>query len=374
MNFLLAPNSFKNSLSSVTVAEAMEKGILSAMPQAQVFKAPFSDGGDGLVEVFSKMPGAVLLETETLDPLMRPIKSKWIVYKDMAIIETALACGLALLSFPRDKAPLAASSYGVGLLIKDAVQHGIKKIVLGLGGSATTDGASGMLSALGIRFLDKNCKEIKQGGAALLELAEIDISGMAESIRQSEFIVLTDVVNPLIGEQGAAQVFAPQKGASQEEVEILERALTKFGKVVRKKFGKNVAELSGAGAAGGMAAGTMAFLNAKIQSGAKWVAEHNGFMEQIQNADWVITGEGKLDHQTIYGKVPFFVHKVAKAHNKKVAAFGGILEKDFESSNFKFDYVDWIMQHGIALDEAIKHAEKHLERLLYNFIMTIAKS
>jgi glycerate kinase len=370
MKFLLAPNSFKNCLSSVRVAEAMAGGIRAAAPESQIIKSPFSDGGDGLLEVMLQLDGARFEEAATFDPLMRPIRARWLIYKDIAIIETALACGLALLSFPEECFPLAATSYGVGVLIKGAVQKGIKKIVLGLGGSATTDGGSGMLSALGFRFLNKNGAELQQGGSSLLELADIDDEKVSPTILEAEFTILTDVINPLLGKEGTAKIFAPQKGASTEDMRILEQALTNFARVIEHKKRKNISDIAGGGAAGGIAAGAIAMLNAKIQSGAEWVAHHNGFMSYVKDVDWVITGEGKLDHQTFYGKVPNFVSRIAKLHKKKVAAFAGRVENGAKKMVHEFDYIDWIMKGDMTFEQAIKEAEKNLAELLYNFTMS----
>ncbi len=363
MRIVIASNSFKHCLSARAACAAMARGIRrGAGPGPELELIPFSDGGDGLVDALSaRLPGRVVT-TPAVDPLDRPLSAAWLQHRDLAIIEMALASGLARLRGPEEYAPLAASTRGAGLLIRAALDHGFRKVIIGLGGSATVDAGCGMAAALGFQLLDRRGRAIPPGGGGLERLDRIVPDQADERLKTATFIALTDVRNPLLGADGAARVFAPQKGATAAEVEILERNLARWAAVAERDLGAAGAAIPGAGAAGGLGAGCAAFLGARLTSGAAWVAEQTGLREAIRRADLVLTGEGRLDRQTACGKAPAWIAGLAKSLGKPVIALGGAVADDADLRAIGITRCVAITPPGTPLAEALKNAETNLEK------------
>jgi glycerate kinase len=324
MHILIAPNAFKNSLNATDVAEAIKKGLLQSKLHCTCECFPVADGGDGTAALLIEKLNGTIIQTEVHDPLKRKINTSFgLIDNDgTAIIELADASGLRTLQ-PREYDPLHASTFGTGEMIKHALDKGVSKIIIGIGGSATVDGGTGILEALGIRFLDADKKVLPTLPESLIDLAFIDTSNIDKRIFDVELIILCDVENTLLGERGAAAVFGPQKGASDEDVRKLEAALTKFRDVTFQQTGKEMASIKHGGAAGGVAAGVSAFLNAKLVNGIDYFLKVASFDKALQKADLVITGEGSIDEQTLHGKGPYGVAKKAKQTNIPVIGLAG---------------------------------------------------
>lgn len=361
MHVLVAPNSFKNCLDAGAVAQAMARGIRAACPTATVTCLPLADGGDGLVSAMAVLSDSETREAVVPDPLDRPVKAVWLCRGDLAIIEMAQASGLHRLQ-PDEYAPLCATTAGTGFLIKAALDAGCRRIVIGLGGSATVDGGAGMLSALGFGLLDKHGRPIVPGGAGLLALEKIIVETADGRLSAAQFIVLADVDNPLLGPVGAARVFGPQKGAGPAEVEILECGLQNWAALLERTFHVRTHDLPGAGAAGGMGAACLAALGAKMMPGAQWVAEQCGLAEALRRADWVMTGEGRLDSQTAHGKAPAYVARQAAAVGKPVIALGGLVAPDLDLSDVGISECHAIAPAGTPVEESIRNAATYLEQ------------
>lgn len=330
MRFVVAPDSFKGSLSATRVAEALARGIASVFADADIICRPVADGGEGTVEALVTATSGRFLETVVTGPLGAPVNARWGILGDQttAVIEVAAASGLMLVP-PKARNPLTATSRGTGELIRAALDEGCSRIIVGLGGSATNDGGAGMARALGVRLLDEAGRDLPSGGAALAHLDTIDASGLDPRLADVEIIGAVDVTNPLLGPTGATAVFGPQKGASAAEVRQLEAALTRYADVLaghqERTPSENVRDVPGAGAAGGLGAGLLAFCGATLRPGADVVFEAIGLEHAIRYATVVITGEGKLDGQTAYGKAPLAVARLAKRFDKPVIAVAGIL-------------------------------------------------
>lgn len=324
MKIVIAPDSYKGSLSALEVARAMERGVLSVFSQAEVKKIPIADGGEGTVEALVTATGGQLRRTEVYDPLGNRIVAQWGVLGDglTAVIEMAAASGLPLV--PHDKRdPRVTTTYGTGELIKAALDAGLRKIIIGIGGSATNDGGTGMARALGVRFLDVAGGEVAAGGGSLAEICRIDTTGLDPRLLNTEIVVACDVDNPLCGTRGASAVFGPQKGATPEMVQQLDAGLAKYANCAMQATGRDVADKAGAGAAGGLGAGLMFFTPAKLKPGVEIVLDAVGFSDIVRDADIVITGEGRTDFQTAFGKAPVGVAKVAKTHGVPVFCISG---------------------------------------------------
>jgi glycerate kinase len=304
VNILVAPDKFRGSLGATEVCLAIKVGILLAFPHANIITVPLADGGEGTSEILTRQAGGEYLTVTVSDPLGRKINSSYGISQDgqTAFIEMAAASGLALLSV-QERNPMLTSSYGTGELIRDALDRHVKKIILGIGGSATTDGGIGMATALGYRFYDDHDEMLAPNGAALNHIRSIDSSQVDSRLSTVSVVVACDVTNPLFGRRGAAYVYGPQKGATADMLEGLDKGLRNFSEVATKTFGRNVSHEVGAGAAGGLGAGCMWFLNATIRDGAGIVMEQSNMAKLIQGSDLVITGEGKVDEQTLSGKV-----------------------------------------------------------------------
>ncbi len=333
-NILLAPNAFKGSLTALSAALAMDEGIrrVGGLPNGVALNtlfAPLADGGDGALETLISATGGSLESAEVQDPLGRTIQARWGrlggEHSHIAVIEMAEASGLRLLQ--RDELdPLHASTYGVGQLMLKAIEAGCRELLVAIGGSATNDGGAGMAQALGIRLLDETGRDLPPGGVNLNRLAAIDRSSslLSKDIRVS---VACDVNNPLCGAEGASAVYGPQKGATAEDVVALDAGLWRFSEVIKSQLSIDVAERPGAGAAGGLGAGLMAFCGAELRSGSDWVMEVVGFEEKLAQCQLVITGEGRIDGQTARGKVIAGVAQRAKARGIPVIALAGSIEE-----------------------------------------------
>lgn len=323
MQIVLAPDSFKGSLSASHVCKAMQRGAVRVFPDADFILAPLADGGEGTVEAILQTAGGRKISTPVQNPLGQAISADWgILPAGRAILEMAQASGLTLIP-ENERDALRASTYGTGELIRAALDHGCKEILIGIGGSATTDGGTGALSALGVRFLGADGTVLPPGGASLNELQSIDLSNIYARLQETRITVLCDVINPLFGENGAAYIYGPQKGASPEKVQILDAGLRRLAQISSQTLSLDRSAQPGAGAAGGLGFGLLAFLNAELKSGIEVVLDTAGFSEKLKTADLVLTGEGAIDAQTLAGKTIAGVCREAKKQNVPVIAFGG---------------------------------------------------
>jgi len=329
MKIVVAPDSFKGSLTAIEVSDAIEKGIREVFPEAEIIKIPMADGGDGTVECLVNATGGKILEEKVIGPLGNEV---WAFYgilgdRKTAIVEMAAASGLTLV--PENKRdPLITTTYGTGQLIKAALNQGCRKMIIGIGGSATNDGGAGMVQALGTKLLDKDGEEIGFGGGELKKIVKIDISCMDKRLSDIKVLAASDVNNPLCGPQGASRIYGPQKGATPEIIEELDESLAYFAELIKRDLHKDIKDIPGAGAAGGLGASLIAFLNAELRPGIEIMIEAVKLEQAIKDADLVITGEGKIDSQTIYGKAPIGVAKIAKKYNVPVVAVAAIIEED----------------------------------------------
>jgi len=331
MKIVIAPDSFKGNLSALEVAKLIEKGIRRVYPKVRIVKVPMADGGEGTVRSLVDATKGRIIRKEVTGPVGKKVKASYGILgdKETAIIEMASASGLPLV--PKNKRnPLLTTTYGTGELIKAALDRGCRKIIVGIGGSATVDGGAGMAQALGARLLDKKGREIGFGGGALGNLEEIDVSKLDKRIKKTKVLVASDVDNPLTGPKGAAKVYAPQKGATPSMVKRLEKNLKRYTSIIKRDLEKDIKDIPGTGAAGGLGAGLIAFLNAKIRLGVDIVIETVGLEKHLKDTDLVITGEGKMDSQTIYGKTPIGVAKLAKRCNIPVIAIVGEVDEGVE--------------------------------------------
>jgi glycerate kinase len=332
MKIVIAPDSFKESLSALQVADAIEAGMREVWPDAEYVKLPVADGGEGTVQAMIDATGGRRVEHVVTGPLGEPVAAFYGLIegdKDgaLAVIEMAAASGLESVP-PARRNPMLTTSRGTGELIRMALDAGARRFVLGVGGSATNDGGAGMLQALGVRLLDAEGKEIGPGGGELARLARIDVSGLDARVGMSEFQIACDVANPLVGPQGASAIFGPQKGATPEMVAQLDANLRHYADIIERELGQIVADMPGAGAGGGIAAAMVVFLKGRLRPGVEIVLDAVGLDAAVLDADLVVTGEGRIDGQTVQGKTPMGVARVARAHGKPVIAIGGSLALD----------------------------------------------
>lgn len=330
MRIIVAPDSYKGSVSAPDVAMAMERGILTVFPQAEVIRSPIADGGEGLVDTLVESTGGLFRQKQVRGPLGEPVVARWGILGDgsTAVVEMAEASGLPLV--PKERLdPLRASTYGTGELIEEVLGSGLTRLILGIGGSATNDGGSGAASALGVRFLDESGEELPPGGGSLSRLHAIDTNGLDPRLQDMEILVACDVDNPLCGPNGATAVFGPQKGVSPDMVPLLDSALYRYGKIAGQITGRNIMETGGAGGAGGLGAGLLFFTPATLRPGIEVVLEATDFPRHIINADLVIVGEGLTDFQTAFGKAPVGLAKMAKTHGVPVICLSGGLGKGY---------------------------------------------
>ncbi len=326
MKIVIAPDSFKESLSALQVAQQIESGFREIFPDAHYLLRPMADGGEGTVDALVAATGGERRSARVTGPLGEPVEACYGIISggEIAVVEMAAASGLPLVPVDR-RNPLKTSSRGTGELIAEALGSGARRLVLGIGGSATNDGGAGMLQALGVRLLDREGEEIRPGGEGLLDLHSIDPGGLDPCLKEVRVEVACDVDNPLTGPTGASAVFGPQKGATPQMVAVLDDALCRFAEAIRRDLGVDVASRPGAGAAGGMGAAAIAFLGARLRPGIEIVMEASALEEALRDADLVISAEGRIDAQTLRGKVPLGVARLAKRHEKPVIALAGSL-------------------------------------------------
>jgi len=365
LKILVSADKYKGCLSAVEVCSIIKKSILGVDSTIDIVVRPIADGGEGTVSTLVDSLGGRYINLEVTGPLGEPVKARFGIIGDYtAIIEMASASGLVLVP-PDKRNPMETTTYGTGELIKKALDMGCKRIITGVGGSATNDGGLGMAQALGYKFYDREGRELGRGGKELINLYRIDKSYIHPLISSCKFEVAVDVINPLTGKTGAAYVYSPQKGADSKMVSELERGLENFASVVKSQLGVDVKEVKGAGAAGGLGAGLFAFLNAEIRNGIDAIIEAIGLEENIKDADLVITGEGAMDMQTFFGKGVYGVAKLAKKYNKPVITINGsvLVERnkiDKELSNLT-DGNFSIINRPMSLEQAIKQAGELLK-------------
>jgi len=361
MHIVIAPNAFKNALSASDAARCIFEGLMQSNLKFTSTIFPIADGGDGTGELLIEKTNASRIEAIVHDPLGRKINASFGLTDDgIAIIELANASGLRLLK-PNEFNPLHASTFGTGELIKIALDKKAKRILLCIGGSATIDAGTGILRAMGIKFLDMHGRELNKMPESLAQLDSIDTSQLDARIKRTELIILCDVENKLLGEKGAAAVFGPQKGATKNDVERLETSLAKLKEVTFDHTGKDMSIISHGGAAGGVAAGLATFLDAKLVSGADYFLDYTNFDAALQNADLVITGEGSIDEQTLDGKAPFAVAKRAKEKNISVIGIAGkVPTVTNDKMKFYFDKLIGINNEPFEIERALKNTAANL--------------
>lgn len=371
--YLCAPDSFKESLTAMEAARAMAQGIENADHDAEVRCLPMADGGEGTARALVDATGGSMRAVPVHDPLGRPVEGHFGLLADgtTAVVETAEASGLALLE-AKERNPLIASSYGTGELMLAAVRSGAKRIIVGLGGSATNDAGAGLLQALGVRLLDKNGNDLAHGGAALANLTTIDISTMDPALKNVAITAACDVTNPLTGPTGASAVFGLQKGASKDDVATLDASLAHFAQVIDSQLGVAVNDVPGAGAAGGIGAALKGFLNAEFRPGIAIVIEQSGLDAAAQWADVVFTGEGSIDFQTKFGKTPAGVAETAKRHGKPVIAVAGHIGTGIdELHEVGIDAVFGIAPGAASLSELLADAAANVTRTTEQIVRTL---
>ncbi|WP_232555348.1 glycerate 2-kinase [Klebsiella variicola] len=373
MKIVIAPDSYKESLSAAEVAQAIEKGFREIFPDAQYVSMPVADGGEGTVEAMIAATQGTEHSAWVTGPLGEKVKACWGMSGDgvTAFIEMAAASGLGLVP-PEKRNPLITTSRGTGELILQALAHGAKRIIIGIGGSATNDGGAGMMQALGARLCDAEGQEIGHGGGSLSRLSRIDLSAIDPRLRDGMIRVACDVTNPLVGERGASRIFGPQKGATETMIVELDRNLGHYADVIKALLQVDVKAIPGAGAAGGMGAALMALLNAELRSGIDIVTEALNLEEQILDCSLVVTGEGRIDSQSIHGKVPVGVARVAKKYRKPVIGIAGSLTHDVGVVHHHgIDAVFSVLTTVSTLEEAFRGAFDNIYRASRNIAATL---
>lgn len=326
---IIAVDSFKGCLSSTEIADAVAEGIAAVFPSCETVKVPIADGGEGTVEALTETTGGELIAVTVHNPFMQPVLATYGIMGDRhtAVIEMSAASGLSLIPWAWGNI-MRTTTYGTGELIADAIRHGCRNFILGIGGSATNDAGLGMMQALGVRLLDKSGKELGQGGEIMQQIETIDVSGLLPELADSTFHIATDVSNPFCGPQGAAHIFGPQKGGNNYHIEHLDVGMKHLAALIRKTTCKDIENIPGAGAGGGMGGGCVSFLQAEINSGIELITRYIRFDDMIKGADLIITGEGKMDNQTLFGKVPVGVARSASKQHIPVVAITGNVECD----------------------------------------------
>jgi glycerate kinase len=375
MKIVIAPDSFKESLSALQVAQAIEAGMREVWPDAAYVKVPVADGGEGTVQAMIDATGGRRVDVRVTGPLGQTVDAFYgrAGGEDgLAVIEMAAASGLE--GVPPDlRDPRTATSRGTGELIRAALDAGARRFVLGVGGSATNDGGAGMLQALGVRLLDDAGNDIGPGGAALAQLARIDASGLDARVREADFRIACDVDNPLTGPRGASAVFGPQKGATPAMVAQLDAALAHYADIVKRDLGRDVAQMPGAGAGGGIAAAMVVFLDGQLRPGIEIVTEAVGLDAAVRDADLVVTGEGRIDGQTVNGKTPMGVARVARRHGKPVVAIGGSLAPDADAVHAQgIEVVVAAVARPCSVADALAGADANLRRAARNLAAALA--
>lgn len=368
--YVVAPDSFKESMTAKEVCDAMEKGIKEADSAAEVIKVPMADGGEGTVDSLVDATQGQRVIVEVTGPLGNKISAYYGILGNgtTAVIEMAKASGLEIVE-KKKRNPMITTTFGTGELIRDALDHNVKEIIIGLGGSSTNDGGSGMAQALGAKLLDQNNHQIPFGGGNLDKLDKIDISNLDSRLQDVKIILASDVTNPLIGKDGASRVFGPQKGATPEMVEKLENNLQHYAKIVKRDLNKEVALVSGAGAAGGLGAGLIAFTTCEMRRGVDLAIEVTKLEEKIRDADYVFTGEGGTDFQTKFGKTPYGVAKLGKKYHKPVISLAGYLGEGIDSLYSEgFTAIFGIIPGACDLSTALKNGPSNVARTTENIV------
>lgn len=373
MRIVIAPDSFKGSLSATEVCDIVEGAILKIMPTAEIVKIPISDGGEGLVETLVRHQSGEMITIKTKDPLFREITATYgILNGGVAVIEMSAASGLPLLAVD-ERNPLKTTTFGTGVMIADAINRGCRKIILGLGGSATNDGGLGVANALGVRFYDQNMELLAPVGENLSQVVTIDTSQVEPLLQEVEIIIACDVENVLCGAQGAAAIYGPQKGADPEMVVFLDQGLHAFGQLLKKKTGMRLMDLKGIGAAGGMALPMVALFKGQLKSGLDIVLDQIGFDATISGADMIITGEGKTDAQSVMGKVISGVGKRGKKQNIPVVVISGALDEGYEAIyNCGVVAAFAIFSNDRGLAWHMENASQLLEKIICNLFRFLA--
>ncbi|MBJ9705419.1 glycerate kinase [Acinetobacter calcoaceticus] len=353
MKVVIAPDSFKDSLSALGVAQAIAQGWQEVFPEAETILCPMADGGEGTLEAVLEVCKGEWREKTVIGPLGKPVQAKWgwLEKQKIAMIEMAQASGIQLVP-PSERDACQSTTFGTGQLILDALDAGAKDIILTVGGSATNDGGTGLLTALGARLLDSEQHVLPAGGLALQNLSKIDLTHFDSRIQQTRFLLAADVTNPLCGPNGASYIFGPQKGATPAQVQLLDEALAHFADVSAQLLGFDKRDEAGSGAAGGLGFAAKSYLNAEFKAGVEVVAELNQLASKISNADWVITGEGKFDRQTLNGKTVFGVSRVAKMKNVPVIVIAGTLGEGYQA----------LYQHGVTAAFSLTNGPITLEQ------------
>jgi len=374
LKYLVAPDKYKGSFDALVASEIIKEAIVEVDKGAEVFQLPLADGGEGTLTALSKMFGAKIEEGEVNDPLFRNIKSRVGFFEDKAIIEMAECSGLLLLK-DEERNPLYTTTYGVGELIKYAISKGVKEIIIGIGGSATNDAGTGMLSALGMKFLNENGEELKPIGENLIKIKKIDDSEFLNEVRKVKFTVLCDVTNPLYGENGAAYVFAPQKGADENAVKLLDMGLRNFANVAKEYLGKDLSQSSGAGAAGGLGFALLAFLNAQYVSGIDYILSASNAEEHVKWADIIITGEGRFDRQSLSGKSTIGIARLGAKFGKMVIVISGSIDCPFEEYTKEgITSIFSIVDMASSLDRCLKEAPRLLKETTKSIVNLILRT
>ncbi len=374
--FVLAPDSFKESMTAKEVCNAMEKGLRKVFPEANFVHVPMADGGEGTTQSLIDATEGSLYALSVTGPLEETVEASYGIMGngEIAVIEMASASGIQFVN--RDtKNPLVTTTYGTGELIRACLDKGIKKIILGIGGSATNDGGAGMAEALGVRFYDEAGNMLPRGGGALGRLHHIDISGLDSRLAQVDIQVACDVTNPLCGEQGASAIFGPQKGATPEMVAQLDSNLAHYAAVIRNQLGKEIADVPGAGAAGGLGAGLMAFTQCTLRKGIDIVVEFSGLRDKLVGADFCFTGEGRIDYQTKFGKTPYGVARTAKAQGVPVIAVSGCVGEGVEALYGEgIDTIFGIIPRADNIEALLKDGPINMERACENIARLLKKA
>ncbi|MFC1903716.1 glycerate kinase [Chloroflexota bacterium] len=360
MKIVIAPDDFKGNLTALQVARAIESGVKRVVPDAITILKPMADGGGGTVQALVDATGGKMITTEVTGPLQERVNARWGILSDevTAVIEMAAASGLHLVP-PKKRNPLVTTTYGTGELIKAALDKGCRKLIIGIGGSATNDGGAGMARALGARLLDAEGKELPFGGVALTRLEHIDISKLDSRLASFEVTIASDVNNPLCGPRGASAIYGPQKGATPEIVKQLDAALLHYADVIKKDLNTDLRDVPGAGAAGGLGLGLMVFLKARATPGIDVVIKATNLVEDLKDADLVFTAEGRIDCQSAMGKVPTGVALKAKEFGATVVALAGEVADDCRVVYDQgIDAVISIAPGPISLEQSMKEAEK----------------
>ena len=368
--YVVAPDSFKESMTAKEVCDAMEKGIKKADSAAEVIKVPMADGGEGTVDSLVDATNGQRVIVEVTGPLGNKINAYYGILGNgtTAVIEMAKASGLEIVE-KKKRNPMITTTFGTGELIRHALDHNVKEIIIGLGGSSTNDGGSGMAQALGAKLLDQNNHQISFGGGNLDKLDKIDISNLDSRLQDVKIILASDVTNPLIGKDGASRVFGSQKGATPEMVEKLENNLQHYAKIIKRDLNKDVASVSGAGAAGGLGAGLMAFTTCKMRQGVDIAIEVTKLEEKVKSADYVFTGEGGTDFQTKFGKTPYGVAKLGKKYHKPVISLAGYLGEGIDSLYSEgFTAIFGIIPGACDLSTALKNGPSNVARTTENIV------